>query len=136
MASLDFVFLAEYAKLEPGSTITAVGAGIKGIRPTGDGPAVQLFVAGAVDRVPGEAEASMTITIQPETNEYSISQTISMDSAPEGLFATTLFAIAVSIPITGSGKYNVLVAVDEQLPTAIDLWVDTEDASSTLPDGA
>lgn len=138
MASLDFAFLAEFAKVEPSATVTAVGAGIRGITLVGEGSTVQLFVAGGVDRDRGEGEASLTITVEPPAKEYSISQSAIMEPAPvEGAYATTVFAIAIVIPIVASGRYQLLVSVNDQVEKTLDLWVTAELPPDTdLPDGA
>jgi hypothetical protein len=124
MASLDFAFLAEFAKIEATATITSVGAGIKGIGVLPDPGSIQIYVAGGVSRDLGEGEATLTMTLEAPNAEYSLSRSETMSPAPtRGDFSSTVFAIALEVPIVGYGKYQVQVAINDEVAQTLPLWI-------------
>ena len=125
MATLDFAFLAEFAKVEATATITAVGAGIRGIAVLGDtGGEVLVYVAGGVDRDRGEGQASLTVTVEPPGKEYKLDQTAGMEPAPAtGDYATTVFALGLNIPVISFGRYEIGLLLNDEQAGKLDLWI-------------
>jgi hypothetical protein len=137
MAKLDFAFMAEFAKIEVNATITAVGAGIRGVgvAPRMSG-SIGISLAGAVDRERGEGAATLAVVIEPPNHAYSIGPTSRLEPAPaQGDFATTVFAVRLEFPFVGHGKYEVKISINDEHQQTLELWV-TETTPSTPTVGA
>jgi hypothetical protein len=135
MATLEFAFLAEYAKVEANATITAVGAGVRGVGVPAENGEFVIFVAGSVDRERGEGAAALTITVEAPHDKYQMSQSAAMDAAPStGDFATTVFAFGLNVPVVGLGKYAVRLELNETEVGNLDLWVGLAPSVTTAGD--
>ena len=123
MASIEFAFAAEFAKVELNGTLTSVGAGVRGLALDRDQPQFGIFIAGCVNREQSESAAEITVTIDSPDGHFSITQSMNMEAIEPGAsdFATTVFAVRQEIPVSGEGKYVIRLDVDED-STEIDLW--------------
>lgn len=136
MASLEFAFLAEFAKVEANATLTAVAAGLRGVACAPNAERITLFLAGGVNRQHGEGSLDLVATTIAPGELYSLERTVEMepvDGAP-GDFAVTVFAIQLEIPIVGDGRYVVRVAAGGEHPRDIDLWL-KRDSSDAVASG-
>lgn len=127
MGSVDFAFLAEFAKAEQHGTLTTVGAGLFGVLPSAPEMPIPVFVAGRVRQQP-KASETLGITIESPGREYSLEQSMDITAPSSGPgeqvdMTTTVFAVQIQIPIAGEGRYLVRVALGESEPFDIDLWV-------------
>lgn len=134
MASLQFAFLAEYAKVESSATLTAIGAGIRGVGVSGESGEFDIFVAGSVDRDHGEGAVMLSITLEAPKGAYRLTQSGAMEQAPDtGEFVSTVFAFRLNVPVVGLGKYIVTLEMNDTEVHRLDLWVAT--APSVPPAG-
>ena len=125
MASLEFAFLAEFAKVETNATITAVGAGVRGVLLNPRHEQIGVYLAGCVNRAPGEEAGELTVTTVGPEGIFALERTIDMEPVEDGAsdFATTVFAVRQDVPIAGEGRYEFRLSVGEEESKKIELWI-------------
>lgn len=119
--------MAEFAKVETSATLTSVGAGLRGIAISPGAERIGVFLAGCVNRDPGEGKVELAATTVGPSDVFFLERTVDMDpvDAEPGDFSTTVFAIQLEVPVVGDGLYKVRVAIAEQEPKIIELWLKT-----------
>lgn len=118
VAELDYAFLAEYAKVEPGGNLTAVGASYTHLRvPTF--PAGHLVsVAGRVRAHVGDTPALRVVVVTPDESvriETETQLAAAPDARPYGPGHGTIglqFALSFVFPLPTPGLYNVDLLLD------------------------
>jgi hypothetical protein len=117
VAELDYAFLADYARVDPTGTLTAVGASythaiVQSI-PTNH----LVSVAGRVRSTLGTPPVELEVKFSPPDRGYSLAFTAELipDNSPspyEGNKVGLLFAITTGLPIISEGLYEVEIFVD------------------------
>lgn len=125
MASIDFVFVSQFAKVELDATITAVSAGIRGIALNSDDAQIALYLAGCVSREPGESNVTLNIDLESPDKSYLLSRSVELDAteADTGPYAITAFALQLAVPISGEGRYSIKVYAEGGDAEEAGFWV-------------
>jgi hypothetical protein len=111
MAMIDYAFLADFAKVEPNGTLTAVGASFTFIEVGGLPAGHLLAVAGRVRGVIDET-VDLTLEIKGPDDAFRIGANLQLEPGPgsrpygDGKIGH-LFAINVQIPLPTAGLYTV-----------------------------
>lgn len=117
MAELDYAYLAEYARVDPGGSLTAVGASYTHVTlPTL--PTQHLIaVAGRIRATTAEPSVLLRLIISDEAQSLSMSFETVLVPAPDarvyaGNKLGILFAFNTLMPITSYGTYDVFLELD------------------------
>lgn len=109
MASLDYVLLAEYAKIDPAGLTTIVGGGFDRVRGLAPGGVQQVFVAMRIVLDEHEAEVPFEVKVQSPDNEYEVGVTgatsRARDAQPFEGKVNFNAAIGLAVPIRMGGRY-------------------------------
>lgn len=128
MASLDFAFVSESARLEPGNTLSALGIGFTHIQLSRFPIAVPVAVAGMAwleEEDGGKADLVVTLVGAQDSYELSVEQTL---FAPEGEpymegRQAACFVAPLTLPLTTEGIYRVNLKLNGTLARSIQLEV-------------
>ncbi len=118
MAELDYAYLAEYARVDPGGSLTSVGGSYTHVG-VGAVPAQHLLgVAGRIRTTTDSPGVTLRIVMRDEAKKMSLS--LETQLQPEenarvyaGNKVGILFAINTVMPIVGLGSYEVVVELDD-----------------------
>lgn len=117
MASLDFAFLAQSARVDAGNTLSGLGVGFTHIHVPGLPVAINITVAGLVwmtEEDEGSSHLSLTLVGAEETYEASLDATLTVATVErplEGRLAAT-FDIPVTVAVPVAGIYRVTISLD------------------------
>lgn len=120
VAELDYAFVADFARVEPNGTLTAISASWTNLTvrsfPVGRRLAIAGRIRGRVDEQPIPVRVMMS---RPDgkvifTFDFTVSPGESAQPYGEGLIGH-LFAIDTMMPLTGPGVHSIEVFVDEGL---------------------
>lgn len=114
MSKIDFVFLAEFAKVEESATITAVGAGFRGLVVPEYANEIHVYVCVRILRTMDDPEASLNVTLVAPDDAYSIAQVSSLHPvASTHRWASTVIVSKISVPVVGFGEYRIDVSLSD-----------------------
>jgi hypothetical protein len=117
VAELDYAFIAEYAKVEPGGKLTTVGASYTHLIVSAVPAQHLLAVAGRIRAAENELP-DVTVSIVSPGGRFKISLELSMSDAsgirPYDGKIGILFAANTLVPLLEPGLYEVFIAVDGQ----------------------
>jgi hypothetical protein len=113
MASLDFVLLAEYARVDQAGLITIVGGGFDRVRVPAQGGMQQVFVAMRIVLDEGEPDVPFEVKVQSPDNQYEIGVAGTTSRAPGVQPAdgkvNFIAAIGLAVPIQMAGRHLVQI---------------------------
>jgi hypothetical protein len=119
VAELDYAFLAEYAKVEPGGNLTAVGASYTHLFVPAFPNQHLVSVAGRVRAAVGESP-SLRITFQTPNETFQMQADVQLNAVPDARpYGPALdmvglqFAMSFVVPLPTQGLYEVHLALDE-----------------------
>jgi len=117
VASLDFAFLAESARVDAGNTLSGLGIGFTHAYVARLPMAINVTVAGLAwmtEEDQGSTQLSLTLVGAEETYEASLDATLTVHPVErplEGRFAAT-FDIPVTVAVPVAGIYRVTIRLD------------------------
>jgi Family of unknown function (DUF6941) len=128
MASLDFVLLAEYARVDQAGLITIVGGGFDRVRVPAQGGMQQVFVAMRIVLDEREPDVPFEVKAQSPDNHYQIGVAGTTrrvpDVQPSDGKINFIAAIGLVVPIQMAGRYLVQIVlageVVRSLPFAVE----------------
>ena len=125
MPNIDFMFLAEFAKVEDNASITAVGAGFRGLTVVEGTREIRVYVGTRLTRSRNELPAMLSVTVDAPNDLYSIGQTTELQPVDSDHdWASTVVVTVLRVPVVGSGEYTVRVSVsDSTEPKSVPLWI-------------
>jgi len=118
MAELDYAFIADFARVEPNGTLTALGASWTHVAVRNVPIPLRLAVAGRMRLQESEQSVPMRIEIENSSGELVVGTDFDL-SVPTGAFAYrhgrvgVLFAVNAVMPITEPGLVHVGVYANE-----------------------
>lgn len=119
MASLDYAFLADYAKVEPSGTLTAIGASFTYIDVSAVPAARMIAVAGRV-RAKDDELVELDLRISGPGEGITIGAAMTLEPGPqarpygEGRLGH-LFAVNVQLPLPSEGLYTAEIKVGDEV---------------------
>ena len=113
MASLDFVLLAEYARVDQAGLITIVGGGFDRVRVPTQGGMQQVFVTMRIVLDEGEPDVPFEVKAQSPDNQYEIGVAGTTSHAPgvqpDDGKVNFIAAIGLAVPIQMAGRHLVQI---------------------------
>lgn len=114
MAEIDYVFIADFAKVQPNGTLTAVGVGWTHVEVRSLPTLHRVSVAGRVRAKLAEGAIEIRVSITAPGAEFTVQAEGSLEAGPdarpyaEGRIGH-LFAVDLQLPLPMPGLYTVLV---------------------------
>jgi uncharacterized protein YfaP (DUF2135 family) len=117
LATLDYVLLAEFARVDPAGLLTAVGASFDRVQVPGPGAAQQMAVALRVLLDADEQSVDFRVGIDPPGGEFAMSFTGTSErnarAQPVDGKIAVLVAVNLTVPLPVEGRYAVAVALGD-----------------------
>lgn len=118
MARVDFVYLAESARIDSDGALHVLGASFRRIRAESlPGHALIAIVGQMSFDLPPDPAAALPLTIKVEAPGLDLELTGELQLKPEpieGLPLTAMFVAGTALPLTTLGVYTVTVSIDDQ----------------------
>ncbi|MCM0618754.1 DUF6941 family protein [Nocardioides bruguierae] len=120
MASIDYAFVADYAKVESQGTLTVVGASWTFVVADGFPTQRRMAVAGRIRGAMDEGPIPMRVTARGPGRTFEIVAGIDLVAGPDARpygperYVGHLFAIDMGIPLLQAGLYEVLVELPNE----------------------
>jgi hypothetical protein len=117
VADLDYVFLADYARVDPAGTLTAIGASYTIVTAQALPTTHLLSVAGRVRSTLGAPPVNLEVKLNAPDGRYSIALSAELAEGPSprpyaGNRLGHLFAITTGVPLVAEGLYEVEIHLD------------------------
>jgi len=117
VAELDYAYLAEYVRVDPGGSLTSVGASYTHVGVPMVPTQHLVGVAGRIRTTVDVPSVVLKVTIRDHAERMSLSfQTVLKPAATSRVYAGDkigiLFAMNTLIPIIGYGSYEVVLELD------------------------
>ena len=117
VASLDFAFLSESARVDPGNQLSALGIGFTHVLPAALPAAISITVAGMVwmtKEDEGSAELVLNVVGPDDSYELSVEQTLFVPEGEQYLRGRRVaaFVAPLTLPLTTEGIYRVNIGLD------------------------
>lgn len=131
MAELDYAFLANYARVDPGGTLTAVGASFTHVQ-AGSVPTQHLLsVAGRIRSHIDAGPVPLRVTLTTPGDEIRLTFDAELQASEgarpyAGGRIGLLFAVTLAIPLPRVGLYEVTLRLDGAEEAARRLMFDVE----------
>lgn len=121
MATLDYAFLADFAKVEPNGTLTSVGASFTYVKAQQLPARHQLAVAGRVRAHIDESDIPLRIRATGPDETFTMGTDGLLTSGPNLMpygsgWVGHLFALNIELPLPALGLYTVTVQVGDGEP--------------------
>ncbi|WP_222262494.1 DUF6941 family protein [Modestobacter marinus] len=128
MASLDFAFLSESARVDLGNQLSALGIGFTHISPSELPMATPVTVAGLVwmtEEDEGSAELEVTILGAEDSYEVSLEQRLFVPEGEPDLEGrqAAAFVAPITLPLTTPGIYRVNIHLNGTLTRSLSFEV-------------
>lgn len=119
MPDLDFAFLADYAKVEPTGTLTAVSASWTHIEAMQLPAMHRMAIAGRIRARMDDPPIAVRVEIVGPDDAFRIAAGFSLTPRPDARpygdgHIGHLFAVDTSIPLPTEGLYEVLILIDDE----------------------
>lgn len=119
MAELDYLFLADFAKVEPSGTLTVVGASWTVLRVQSFPAMHMLGIAGRVRLHAGDAPAPGRLLIEGPDESVSLNLEITIEADQNARVygdnrVGSLFAVNLPVPIVKAGLHWVRLELEGQ----------------------
>ncbi|HCB06110.1 MAG TPA: hypothetical protein PLZ93_09675 [Nocardioides sp.] len=117
MAELDYAFIADFAKVEPNGTLTAVGASWTFLNAREFPSAHRMAVAGRVRGSVDEEPVTLRIDVRGPNDTFrlatdsQLSPQVSARPYGDGRVGL-LFALDLQVPLTSVGLYEIYISVN------------------------
>lgn len=117
MPDLDYAFLADYARVDPSGTLTAVGASYTQLTTDAVPSTHLLSVAGRVRSKAGAPPVGLEIILRAPDAAYTMTLGAELQEGPgtrpyaDGRIGL-LFAVTAGVPIVAEGLYEVEVRLE------------------------
>lgn len=116
MATLDYAFVADFAKVEPNGTLTTVGASWTFLEASVLPTVHRMAVAGRVRTQVGDAPTDIRVTVRGPGGLFELSADGQFSGPAPRPYADgrvgQLFALDLQIPLPEAGLYEVLIDID------------------------
>ncbi len=117
MATLDYVVMSEFARIDPSGLVTIVGGSFDRVHAPERGVGQQLFVTLRALLEEGETSVSFEVKVRPPTDEFEIKITGQTTRRPDafpidgrvGVVAT----VGLVVPLQTEGRYEVQVSLED-----------------------
>lgn len=131
MATLDYAFLADYAKVDANGTLTAVGASWTNLQTPSLPTQHRMSIAGRVRAKLAEGPVDLRIQIQGPEDVFHLGMDAQLEAGPDARpygdgNIGHLFAVDMQVPLPKAGLYTVTLSVDGK--PVRDLKFDVEQA--------
>ncbi|MBZ5735637.1 hypothetical protein K8Z61_14170 [Nocardioides sp. TRM66260-LWL] len=117
MAEIDYAFLADYAKVNPTGSLTAVGASWHFLQVPALPTKHRLSIAGRVRGKVGDEAVAIEFRIQGPNDGFTISLGGELMAPPNAGYGDgkvgLLFAVDIDVPLPTTGLYQVTVVLPD-----------------------
>lgn len=130
--SLEFAFLAEWARAEEGATLTAASAGITSVNATKDEPFI-LYVAGAFRRTDGDPGHEFRLELTGPDGKTLFSNSAQLLPAGTGDgFGIGRVAFAIRLPISTNhpGQFSITLFIEDSQVAVLPLTIAINDSNA------
>lgn len=115
MAQLDYALLAEHARLEPGGTVSLLGASFSQLVVPAVPAQVPLAVVGRVLFSVGEGSQALLLTILGPDDLFRVTLDTEVDTPSDpvpGVGPAVSFVISLMLPLPAEGVYSIQLALE------------------------
>ena len=117
MATLDYVIVSEYARIDPSGLVTIVGGSFDRVQAPQPGASQPLFITLRALLEETETSVSFEVKVRPPTDQYAIGITGQAARRPDarsidgrvGVVAT----VGILVPLLVEGRHEVQVSLDD-----------------------
>lgn len=122
MADIDYAFVAEFARVEPNGTLTAIGSSWTFLEAETIPTAHRMAIAGRVKAHVDEGTVPVKVRLQGPDRSFELSAEADLIRPPEskpygGGFVGLLFAIDLQLLIPQTGLYEVFIELPAEQKT-------------------
>ncbi|MGH3540890.1 MAG: hypothetical protein ACRDQU_12415 [Pseudonocardiaceae bacterium] len=118
MASLDYVIMSEFARVDLSGLVTIVGGSFDRVQATQRGAGQQLFITLRAILEEAETSVSFEVKVRPPTGQFEIGITGEAARRPEVLpidgRVGVIAAVGLVVPLQTEGRHEVRVSVGQE----------------------
>lgn len=128
MATLDYVIVSEYARIDPSGLVTIVGGSFDRVQAPQPGAGQQLFITLRALLEEQETSVSFEVKVRPPTNQFTIGITGQTARRPDALAIDgrvgVVATVGVLVPLLMEGRYEVQISLDDSQTRTLSFMVE------------
>lgn len=117
MASLDYVIMSEFARIDPSGLVTIVGGSFDRVQASERGVGQQLFVTLRALLEEGETSVSFEVKVRPPTGQFEIGIRGKTARRPDAFLIDgrvgVVATVGLLVPLQTEGRHEVRVSLED-----------------------
>jgi len=117
VATLDYVVMSEYARIDPSGLVTIVGGSFDRVQAQQRGAGQQLFITLRALLEEAETSVSFQVKVRPPTGQFEIAITgqteRQTDALPIDGLVGVVATVGLVVPLLTEGRHEVQVSLDD-----------------------